>query len=44
MIRDQAANVDFDFRRYVMKPMPMNPRIIIALVEGSGTPPRRLKT
>ena len=25
------------FRRYAMKPTPINPRIIIAHVEGSGT-------
>jgi hypothetical protein len=25
------------FRRYAMKPMPANPRIIMAHVEGSGT-------
>jgi len=38
MIVDQAAiNAGLDFRRYAMKPMPANPRIIMAQVEGSGT-------
>jgi hypothetical protein len=38
MIVDHAAiNAGFDFRRYAMKPTPINPRIIIAHVEGSGT-------
>ena len=42
MIVDQAKrNVGFDFLRYAMKPMPAKPRIIIAHVEGSGTPPAR---
>jgi hypothetical protein len=38
MIVNQAAiKAGFDFRRYVMKPMPAKPRIIMAHVEGSGT-------
>ena len=37
---DQAtlSAVLFCFRRYAMKPRPKNPRIIMAQVEGSGTP------
>jgi len=37
---DQAtlSTVLFCFRRYVMKPTPQKPRIIMAQVEGSGTP------
>jgi site-specific recombinase XerD len=39
MIVDQATiEAVFDFFRYAMKPMPAKPRIIIAQVEGSGTP------
>jgi hypothetical protein len=38
MIADHATiNAGFAFRRYVMKPMPAKPRIIIAQVDGSGT-------
>jgi hypothetical protein len=37
---DQAtlSAAPFCFRRYAMKPTPMKPRIIIAQVDGSGTP------
>jgi hypothetical protein len=39
MIVNQAAsNAGFDLRRYAIKPRPATPRIIIAQVEGSGTP------
>jgi len=39
MIVDQAAiKVGLDFRRYAMKPTPAKPRIIMAHVDGSGTP------
>ena len=37
-----AIKAGFDFRRYVMKPMPAKPMIIIAHVEGSGTALARL--
>jgi hypothetical protein len=39
---DQARRSDGPpcFRRYVMKPRPMKPRIIMAQVEGSGTAER----
>jgi hypothetical protein len=39
MIVDQAAiKAGLDFRRYAMKPTPAKSRIIIAQVDGSGTP------
>jgi hypothetical protein len=39
MILDQAAsNAALFFRRYAMNPTPAKPRIIMAQVEGSGTP------
>jgi hypothetical protein len=39
MVDHAAINAGFDLRRYAMLPMPAKPRIIMAHVDGSGTPP-----
>ena len=42
-VLDQAQRGAAPFRRYAMKPTPQKPRIIIAQVEGSGTPDTSVK-